>query len=73
MNRRLVGLLVAVVLAAAATFLLIRYVNTADERARGEEELAQVFVAQGDIPAGTLADDAAGQGLIVQDLSLIHI
>lgn len=67
MNRRLVGLLLALVLAGVATFLLIRVVTTADERAREGEELAQVFVAQGDIPAGTPAADAAAQGLIGTD------
>jgi pilus assembly protein CpaB len=66
-NRRLVGLIVALVLAGVATFLLINFVNSADERARTGEELATVFVAQGDITAGTSADDAAAQGLIAQD------
>jgi pilus assembly protein CpaB len=42
-------------------------VNTADERARQDEQFAEVFVAQGDIPAGTRADDAIGQGLIGRD------
>lgn len=66
MNRRLIGLLFAIVLAGAATFLLVQYVTTADERAREEEALAEVFVATGDIPAGTAAEEAAAQGLIDQ-------
>jgi pilus assembly protein CpaB len=67
LNRRLIGLLAALVLAGIATFFLVMYVTSADERARGGEELAQVFVAQNDIPAGTVADDAIAQGLIIQD------
>ncbi|WP_052667464.1 Flp pilus assembly protein CpaB [Nitriliruptor alkaliphilus] len=67
MNRRLIGLLAALVLAGIATFFLVTFVTSADERARSGEELAEVFVAQGDIPAGTVADDAIAQGLIDQD------
>jgi pilus assembly protein CpaB len=66
-NRRLIGLIVAVLLAAVATVLLIQYVRTADERARQDEALVEVFVAQGDIPPGTAADDAIAQGLIASD------
>jgi pilus assembly protein CpaB len=67
LNRRLIGLVVAVVLAAIATILIVNYVQTADERAREAEELTEVFVAQEDIPAGMAADDAIGQGLIARD------
>ena len=66
MNRRLIGLLLAIVLAGVATFLLIQYVTSADERAREDEALAEVFVATADIPAGTPAETAAAQGLIDQ-------
>jgi pilus assembly protein CpaB len=66
-NRRLIGLIVAVLLAAVATVLLIQYVRSADERARQDEALVEVFVAQGDIPPGTAADDAIAQGLISRD------
>ena len=67
MNRRLIGLVVALALAGVATFLLVQWVNSADERAREEEDLAEVFVAQGDIPAGTSAEVAIGQALITTD------
>ena len=66
MNRRLIGLLLAIVMAGAATFLLVQYVTSADERAREDEALAEVFVATADIPAGTSAEAAAAQGLIDQ-------
>ena len=67
MNRRLIGLVLALVLAGVATVVLVNYVQTADERAREAEELTEVFVAQEDITAGTNADEAIGQGLIVRD------
>jgi pilus assembly protein CpaB len=66
-NRRLIGLIVAVLLAAVATVLLIQYVRSADERARQDETLAEVFVAQSDIQPGISADDAIAQGLIARD------
>lgn len=67
MNRRIIGLVVALVLAAIATILIVNYVQTADERAREAEELAEVFVAQEDIAAGMSADEAIAQGLIARD------
>lgn len=66
MNRRLIGLLLAIILAGVATFLLVQYVTSADERAREDEALAEVFVATADIAAGTSASEAAAQGLIDQ-------
>jgi pilus assembly protein CpaB len=66
-KRRLIGLIVALLLAGIATFAIYQLVTTADERAREQEALAQVFVAQGDILAGTPADQAIAQGLIARD------
>jgi pilus assembly protein CpaB len=67
LNRRVIGLLLAVLLAGVATYFLIQYVTSADERAREDEAFVEVFVAQADIPAGTSADDASAQGLIGRD------
>jgi pilus assembly protein CpaB len=66
-NRRLIGLVVALVLAAVATAVLVNYVRTADERAREAEELTEVFVAQEEILAGTSADEAIAEGVIARD------
>jgi pilus assembly protein CpaB len=66
-NRRVIGLVAAVVLAGVATILLIQYVRTADERARQDEALSEVFVAQGDIQPGIAANEAIAQGLIARD------
>jgi pilus assembly protein CpaB len=60
-------MVVALVLAAIATIVIVNYVQSADERAREAEELAEVFVAQEDIPAGMAADEAISQGLIARD------
>lgn len=66
MNRRVIGLVLAVVLAAVATVALYLYVNRADERAAQEFDLRQVYVATERIEPGTPADTAIGQGLIQQ-------
>ncbi|HEX9889786.1 MAG TPA: Flp pilus assembly protein CpaB [Nitriliruptorales bacterium] len=63
-NRRLVGLVLAIVLAGAGTFALYQYVTRVEDRALEEVELAQVYVAAGTIPVGTSAQAAIEQGLI---------
>jgi pilus assembly protein CpaB len=65
-NRRVIGLLVAVVLAAIATVLLYMYIDSADDRAAGEFELRRVYVATQRIEAGTSAEAAIAQALIEQ-------
>ena len=67
MNRRVLGLIAAIVLAAIATVILINYVTRVDERAREGQELAEAYVAQQDISAGTAADAAIDQGLIARE------
>jgi pilus assembly protein CpaB len=66
-KRRLIGLVVALLLAVVATIAVYQLITSADERAREQEALAQVFVAQGDILPGTRAEAAIAQGLIVRD------
>jgi pilus assembly protein CpaB len=63
-NRRVLGLLVAVVLAAVATAAIYFYVQRADERAADDFELRQVYVATQEIVAGTPASEAIAQALI---------
>ena len=67
MNRRILGLVVAILLAGVATFFLVQYVTTADERAREAEELVEVVVAEQEIPTGTAVEDASAQGLFGTD------
>lgn len=66
MNRRVIGLVLAVVLAAIATVALYLYVQQADERAQEGQELRQAYVATQQIEAGTPAEAAIAQGLIQQ-------
>ena len=63
-SRRLVGLVLAIVLAGAGTFALYQYVTNIENRELEEIELAQVYVATGTIPVGTSAQAAIEQGLI---------
>ncbi len=66
MNRRILVILVAVVLAFGGGFLVISYARNADARAVAEQAPAPVWVAQKLIPAGTTLKDAERTGLIVQ-------
>jgi pilus assembly protein CpaB len=66
MNRRILAILVAVVLAVGGGALVIMYARSADERAIAEQAPAPVWVAQKLIPAGTTLKDAQRTGLIAQ-------
>jgi pilus assembly protein CpaB len=56
MNKRLIGVAIAAVLALVGTILILSYVNDADDRARAEVELVEVFVIEDRVAAG--ADEA---------------
>ena len=60
MNRRLIGTLLALVLAALGTFVLLVYVRSADDRALAGEQIVEVYVVQERIAEGTAADDLEG-------------
>lgn len=64
MNRRVIGLVVAVVLAAVATGAIYLYATGADDRAEREFDLREVYVATQQIDAGTPAEAAISQALI---------
>lgn len=53
MKTRIIGAIVALILAAIGAVLLIGYVSNADARAAAGTELADVFIAQEVIPKGT--------------------
>ncbi len=59
MKTRLIGAVLAVVLAALGTFVLMSYVRGADERALAGTRTTEVLVASAQIPAGTPADELA--------------
>ena len=56
MNRRAIGTLVALVLAAAGTFVLLTYVRTAEDRAMAGEEIVEVLMVAKAVPEGTAAE-----------------
>ena len=62
MNRRIVLLIVAVLIAAIGTSMVFFYVRSADDRAIASQEPVSVLVAKVALPAGTRVSDAAAQG-----------
>ncbi|KJK12044.1 pilus assembly protein CpaB [Terrabacter sp. 28] len=66
MNRRILAILLAVMLAVGGGFMVITYARNADARALAAESPARVYVAQKAIPAGTTLKDAERQEMIVE-------
>ncbi len=66
MNRRVLGLLASLALATVGTFLVLSYVNDADERAAAGEERVNVLVVTQLVEAGEAASDLAGKVETVQ-------
>lgn len=61
MKRRLFGIVGALVLAVAGTFVLVSYVNGAEDRALEGEKTVKVLVAAEPIEAGTAAEELEGK------------
>lgn len=66
MQRKVVGILVAVIAAMAGTVLLVRYVQGAEARATAGEELVEVYVVTEVIPAGTLGGESLADFVTVE-------
>jgi pilus assembly protein CpaB len=64
MRGRVVAVLVAVVLAVAATAALLAYAGGADRRAMASQQPVLVYLARARIAAGTSGEDAQNRGLI---------
>jgi pilus assembly protein CpaB len=62
-----IAVVLALILAAVATFAIFTYVRGLEQRAFEDAELVEVFVAQDIIPAGVTADAASEAGLIGRD------
>jgi pilus assembly protein CpaB len=60
MSRKWIGVVIAVVLAAVGTWVLVRYVQGAENRALEGEETVQVLVVDAPVSAGTAAEDMSG-------------
>ena len=57
MNRRIIGIVAAALLAALGTFVIVSYVQGADERAQAGETMVEVLVVDKAIDRGTGVDD----------------
>jgi pilus assembly protein CpaB len=68
MNRKVVGIVVALMLATVGTVALVSYVRTAETRAQAGEELVEVYVVADLIPAGTTAAELQDTDLISVEL-----
>ena len=62
-NWRIISTIAAVVFAAIAGILVWKYLNSADTRAARNKHLVTVLVAKGQIPRGTLFDQALSEKL----------
>jgi pilus assembly protein CpaB len=60
MSRKWIGVVIAIVLAAVGTWVLVRYVQGAENRALEGEETVQVLVVDAPVSAGTAAEDMSG-------------
>ncbi len=69
MNRKLLGAVAAVVLAATGTFILVSFVRGAEQRALAGERLAQVYVVAAPISEGT-EGEAVREALTVERVPL---
>lgn len=61
MKRKLFGVLAALLLAAAGTFVLLLYVQAAEDRALAGEEVVEVYVVEAPIERGTAGEDITAQ------------
>lgn len=59
MKTRIIGAILALVLAIVGAFVLVAYVRGADARAAEGAELTEVYVATEEIPSGTPGEDIA--------------
>jgi len=67
MNRRLIGLAVAIALAAGGTFVLVNYVRAAEDRVLAGEATVPVYVVTDAVASGESAD-VIGQRVAVEEV-----
>jgi len=72
MKTRLIGAILAIVLAVAGTVVLTGYVRSADARAAAGAEFVPVYVVTEEIPLGTLAEEI-GKFITVKQLPAIAV
>lgn len=57
MKIRLIGAIVAIILAIAGSLVLLNYVRTADQRAADGAEFVRAYIIEKQVPAGTPAEE----------------
>ncbi len=70
MQRKVVGIVVAVLAAMIGTVILVRYVQGAEARATAGEDLVEVYVVETNIPAGTNAGESLAEFVRVETVPL---
>lgn len=60
MNKRVIGVLVSLALAAIGTWVIVNYVQGADDRALEDQETVEILVVDQPIAKGTPAEDIGG-------------
>ncbi len=65
MNRRIIGIVAAVLLASVGTFVLVSYVRGADDRAQAGETMVDVLVVDEAIERGTAVEEIGGSVRLV--------
>jgi len=68
MKRRPLVAMAALVIAALGTVAVLMYAKSADQRALRGQEAVNAFVVRKEVPAGTTAQQAVDDGLIVREL-----
>ncbi|RZU66666.1 pilus assembly protein CpaB [Microterricola gilva] len=72
MKTRIIGAILAIVLAAAGAVVLIFYVNSADARAADGAALVPVYVVTSEIPVGTPAEEV-GEFVTVKNMPALAV
>jgi pilus assembly protein CpaB len=70
MKIRLIGAILAILLAIAGSVLLLNYVRTADQRAADGAELVRAYIIETEVPAGTLAEEL-DEYLVIDEIPAI--
>ncbi len=68
MTRRILAAIVAMLIALGGALAVMSYARAADQRALAGQEAVRAYVAEKEVPAGTTADKAVENKLIVQKL-----
>lgn len=68
MNRRVVAVTTAAVIAITGAGAVVLYARSADERALEGQRAVTAYVVRQQVPAGTTAEKAVDEGLMVQEL-----